>query len=174
MKSIIFWTTGISIFALASCIKPAVITPLTPGSVGGGTWTFAGVTDSATSCLYDTGFGTYGATAASNLTSANGSNYTTIRCGYNEKLVAGTYTVVPTTVNPTGNQMNFEIDNGLGGLNGNSWYSTGAAGQTVNVSISGNKITITGSGITIYQVPAGTPNSSDTSTLSLNLYANYY
>ena len=175
MKKIFFGIMFSGILILASCTKTSVNSGLHITQLGGGTWTFAGITDSATSCLYDTGTGTYAAMTASNYTSGNFTNYTTIRCGYTEKLVAGTYTVVPTTVNPTGNQLNFEIDYGLGGTNGNSWYSSGTGtNQTVNVAISGNKISITGSGITLYQVPlSGNPNSSDTTTLSLNLYANY-
>ena len=169
MKKIIFGTIMMSLLLFSSCIKSPLNT-LHIGQVGGGTWAFAGVIDTATSCSYDT---TFEAMSASNYKSGNFTNYTTIRCGYKNRLVSGTYTVVPTTVVMAPYQINFEIDYGLGGTNGNSFYSLGTgANQTVNVSVSGNKVTIIGSGINIY-CPVNHPTPADTSVLTLNLYAPY-
>jgi hypothetical protein len=171
MKKIIAVAVVISI--IASCTKTA--NPLgNTGNyfAGSGTWTYAGIKDTVTSCLYDT---SYGATiTASNYT--NSGNYTTIRCGFVGPVHAGIYTVVanPPQNNQTSSQMIVEIDPGLQGINGNSYYSSGAgANQTVNVSIANNKVTVSGTGLTIYYVPSGTPNASDTSTLSLNISAMY-
>lgn len=173
MKNIFLAAAMIVLVTLSSCIK-SPLSPFTVNQIGGGTWTFAGIKDTATSCIYNSGIGNQGM-SGSNYKSGNLTGYTTLRCGFLDTLRSGTYTVVPTTVNIGRNQMSFEIDYGLSGSNGNSYYSTGTgANQTVNVSVSGNTVTVTGSGITIYQIPlTGNPNASDTSVLSLNLYAPY-
>ena len=172
MKKIIYLTiVAIGLLPLSACIKNPLLN-LGTGTVGSGTWTYAGVKDTATSCVYSPGTGNEGMSGSNYSNSF--ANYTTIRCGFLDTLFAGTYTIVPTTTNIGPHQMSFEIDYGLSGSNGNSWYSTGLGGQTVNVSISGNKVTITGANISIYQIPlTGNPNASDTSTLSLNLTAYY-
>jgi hypothetical protein len=170
MKKIIFSTVVMAMVVLSSCVKNPV-TNLHVNQVGGGTWTFAGTTDSATSCLYGPGQGSNSAMSGSNYSSSTGfTGYTTIRCGFLDTLYAGTYTAVATTTNPGRNQMNFEIDYGIGGTNGASWYSTGRGpNQTVTVAISGNTVTITGTGITINN----SANQADTSVLSFRLYSPY-
>jgi hypothetical protein len=156
----------------AGCKKDTNTTNLIIHQVGGGSWSFAGVTDTATSCVYAAEVNSNNGMAASNYTTANGSNYTTIRLGFNDTLYTGTYSIVPTTVNLGPFQMSIEIDYGLGGTNGNSWYSSGTGNnQKATVTVANGKVTVTGQALTIYQVPAGNPNSSDTSTVSFNLYA---
>ncbi len=171
MKKLILAVIAICLLTTTSCIKKLITSPINVTQVGGGTWSFAGIIDTAHSCIYMPGSGNQGMTASN---ATNFVNYTTIRCGYFDSLFTGTYTVVPTTSVIGPHQMSFEIDYGLGGTNGNSYYSTGLIGNTVNVTVSGNKVTVSGSGIQIYQIPlSGNPNASDTTTLALNIYAPY-
>jgi major membrane immunogen (membrane-anchored lipoprotein) len=169
MKKIILAAVLTGILFISACDKPANTNSLLNTGTyfaGSGTWTYDGIRDSVTSCLYDSSSNNTAVTA-SNYT--NSGNYTTIRCGFSGPVHNGTYTVVanPTQNNQTNSQMIVEIDPGLQGINGNSYYSSGAGlNQTVTVSIVNNKVTI-------YYVPAGTPNASDTSTLSLNISAMY-
>jgi len=125
------------------------------------TWSFEGTNYNATSVSGQTGV-----LVATNIGALNPSSYVQVSCFFlHDSLptVAGSYTVVSGT--PAAKQVALSLS-----LNAGTkvYNSTGGNGtQTVAVSISGGKVTVIGSNITL-AATSGTPVDSS-ATFSLNI-----
>ena len=128
----------------------------------GGSWTFKGVTYNTTSC-----FGSSGVLAATNATSTNTSTYGSIVANFFSSLPTanGTYIVGANGAAAASNQVGFSLT--IDGSNPITYTSTGGNGsnQFVTVSVSGGKVSISGSGVELVNVN----NPSDSAAVSLNI-----
>ena len=131
MKKAIFGLVVLILIFTASCNK-------TPA--GGGSWTFLGLTYNATSCV---GLNNYlAATNSSNTNSTYFGGLTVFFPGSTLPTTTGTYTVVDTI--PTGNQVT--ISASVGGA-ADTTYTAIGGGQTVAVTVSKGKVSVSGSNI---------------------------
>ena len=126
----------------------------------GGSWTFKGTTYNVVSCVT-----TQDGIGATNGPSTS-STYSTVGATFFNSLptTGGTYTVV--NGNPvSANQV--LITTTTNGVSGNIYGSTGGNGsnQTVTVSVSNGKVSVSGSGIEMYDIN----NVADSSALQLNI-----
>jgi hypothetical protein len=151
MKRAILGLTVISLLFAASCAK---------NPTSGGSWTFRGVGYNVTTCNV---IGDY--IAASSSTNTNNTYFGGVAVsfpGTTFPASSGTYTVVDTI--PIGNQVTILAT--VGGVNDTAYAALGGAGQTVNVTIAGGKVTVSGSNLVMYNANA----VPTTDTLSFNIY----
>jgi hypothetical protein len=153
-----------SIFALIiTCMMVMACkkTSTSPATGQGGSWTVNTNSYPATTCQRDTPDVVLIATNISTLTQP-GSDVEVIF--YNQfPTASGTYTVVTSDSAMTAPG---QVQIGAaGGASGNIYVSSGAGtGQTVNVTVAGGKISVSGTGINMITV------TSATATLSLNIH----
>jgi len=133
----------------------------------GGTWTFQTVNYTATS--FATG---YGLITVTNQPTAYSTEYATLTVNFyvglptqNNYFTSGTFNVVQENKLDSTDQVSLDLN--IAGASGNTLYrSTGSgANQTVNVSVSNGKLTITGSGVEL----ANVLNAADSAALNLDL-----
>ena len=151
MKKATFVLTVITLMLAASCAK---------NPTSGGSWTFRGMEYDVATCNV---VGNY--IAASNSTNNNNLTFGGVAVSFpgpKFPTSSGIYTVVDTT--PIGNQVTILAT--VGGVNDTAYAATGAAGQTVNVTVAGGKITVSGSNILMYNATA----IPTTDTLTFNIY----
>jgi hypothetical protein len=155
MRNAIFGLLLVGMLPISSCHKG-------PAPAPGGSWTFKGVTYSVTSCVGNDSIFYLTATDST----AQGFAGSVTVAFYNVLPAAtGTYTVVNGSApsQPTQVAIIASLGSSVAGLN---YQSTGGNGsQTVHVSISNGKISLTGSRIEM----SSTTNSSDSAALSLNI-----
>lgn len=130
----------------------------------GGTWTFESSTYTATSSYADDG----SFLTATTLTSKDSATYSTLQVEFNGTSLptsSGTYTVVaPYPTAP--NQVAIGLTTGGVAPGTKLYQSTGSSGTlTVQVTVSGRTITVSGSGIEMIN----TGNASDSSALTFKL-----
>lgn len=155
MKKTIFTILALSFLIIISCKKNST-------SGAGGSWTINNITCPAVSCIGNY-VGTPGTLTAINVSLPNitGTPASNLTCNFQNTLptASGTYTVINGNNNITSaNQIVFMAT--IGGVNGTTYLSTG--GETVTVTVSGGKVSVKGSGISMY-------NQTATTTLSLNI-----
>jgi hypothetical protein len=155
MKKTIFTIIALCFLIIISCKK-------TSTSGAGGSWTINNITYPAVSCIGNY-VGTPGTLSAFNISLPNttGAVASDVICSFQNTLptASGTYTVINGNNNITSsNQIVFTST--IGGVNGTTYLSTG--GETVTVTVSGGKVSVSGSGISMY-------NQTSTTTLSLNI-----
>ena len=162
MKNILLGILAVAFLFTTSCKKNNTIT---------GSWTFDGTTYNANSSSVVTG----SFLTASNLTSSDSATYGTLQVdfdGYALPTKSGTYTIVGTTYPAAANQVSIGVTTN-GGLNSNNtladtktYQSTGTSGTvTLAVTVSGGKITVSGSNIQMHNVN----NPADTGSLTFNI-----
>jgi hypothetical protein len=154
MRNAIFSSLLMGLLLACSCHKG----PSAPG----GSWTFKGLTYTATSCA---GIDSIAYLTATDSTAAGMAGSVTV--AFYNVLPAGngTYTVVSGSFPTAPYQVAIiaTIGPSVAGLN---YQSTGGNGsQTVHVALSNGKINVSGSGIEM----SNTANASDTAALSLNI-----
>jgi hypothetical protein len=151
MKKVFFALAVLILVFAVSCNK-------TPA--GGGSWTFLGNTYYVTSCV---GSGSYiSATNSSNTNSTIFGGLTIQFSGTALPKASGTYTVVDTV--PIGTQV--AITATVGGPADTAYAATGN-GQTVAVTVSGGKVSVSGSNIELQNAninPASFPLSFNVNT----------
>jgi hypothetical protein len=141
----------LTLLLIASCAK-------TPTS--GGSWTFRDLSYNVVTCNV---FGNY--ITASNSTNNNNPTFGGVSVSFpgpNFPTTSGTYAVVDTI--PIGNQVTIIAT--IGGVYDTAYTALGGAGQTVNVTVTGSKITVSGSNLVMYNATA----VPTTDTLSFNIY----
>jgi len=152
MKKTIFAVIAIGLLAITSCSK---------SNPPGNSWTFRTVTYNTTSCT-----GSAGSLAASNVTSNNSTTYGTLTCTFYGTTLPGSggvYTVVSTVpINSTQVSITATTDGSA-----NNYKSTGGNGsnQTVTISVSNGKVSVTGSGVELVNLTS----LSDSAALSVNI-----
>jgi hypothetical protein len=152
MKKTIFAMLILGLVFASSCNK---------SNNPGGSWTFKGTTyNTTTSAVSGADFG------VNNLTTSNQSTYGGLTVSFFNALptTAGTYTVVNGS---PASATQVQVLTTTGGAAGNVYDATGGNGsnQTVSVSVSNGKLTVSGSGIEMYNVN----NPSDSSALNFNV-----
>ena len=161
MKNAIIAILAVGLLTATSCKKSSTNTS------AGGSWTFKTVTYPAVFCAGNL-YGNSGTLSAGDvsLTGSGSSTADDLVCTFYNALptAAGTYTVIGPNGNPGAGQI--QMVTTIGGVNGKTYVSTGGNGaETVAVTVSGGKVTITGSGIEMF-----TPSTpSDSAGLSLNI-----
>jgi hypothetical protein len=152
MKKVIFGIIVLSLIFTTSCKK---------NTNPGGSWTFKSTTYSTTICVGDPG-----QLSASNGNASNNNTYSMLYVYFYTAALpttAGTYTVAYGNAPNSASQVGIELTTGG---NANDYSSTGGNGtQTVSVTVSNGKVSISGSGIMMYN----TVNPSDSSALNFNI-----
>ena len=152
MRKTIFAVMAIGLLTITSCSKN---TPT------GNSWIFRTVTYNTTSCT-----GTGATLSASSMTSNNSTSYGTLTCTFFGTTLpgsGGTYTVVSTIpINSTQVAITGTTDG-----TANNYKSTGGNGsnQTVTISVSNGKVSVTGSGVELVNLVS----PADSSALSVNI-----
>jgi hypothetical protein len=151
MKKILFGFFVLSILFTTSCKK-------SPSPNPGGSWTFKSTTYNTNTC---TGNGSV--LTASTLTSSNTTTYGTLSVSFQTALPTtnGTYTVNSYPNSASQVAVNLTTNGGTG-----IYSSTGGNGaETVSVTVSNGKVSISGSGIIMVTDPA----TSDSSAVTFNI-----
>lgn len=160
MRNTVLGIIAMSLLMITACKK-------TSSTNLGGTWTFQTVNYTATS--FATG---YGLITVTNQPTAYSTEYTTLTVNFygglptqNSFFTSGTFNVVKENKLDSTDQVSLDLN--IAGASGNTLYrSTGSgANQTVNVSVSNGKLTITGSGVEL----ANVLNAADSAALNLDL-----
>ena len=155
MRKAIFGLLLMGMLIICSCHKA-------PPSAPGGSWTFKGISYTATSCI---GNDSIFYLTATDSTASGFAGSVTVAFYSTLPVNNGTYTVVygSSPNQPTQVAIITTIGSSVGGLNYQS--TSGNGNQTVRVSVSNGEISLTGSGIEM----VNTSNASDSAALSLSI-----
>ena len=147
MKKTILGFLMLGLIITSSCHKST--------SNPGGSWTLKGTTYNTTACV-----NSGSSLAASDISGSTVAGLTVIFYG-TVPTTSGTYTVNRTPA--SAGQIEVSV-----GLNGSGYISTGSNGlQTVSVTVSNGKVSISGTGITVANSQAGL--ASDSTNVTFNI-----
>lgn len=159
MKKLIFPAFAILILLCTSCSK----TSNSSNNGSGGSWTLNSNNYPAVTCIGNQ-YGIQGTlTAATTATQAANASDIVLTFYNTLPTTPGNFVVISGNGNPTSSNQ-VQILTTVNGITGTTYLSTGAGtNQTVYVTVSGGKISVSGSGINM------TTGSGSTGVLSLNL-----